>query len=351
MLAPILLLTAALAGPPSGPKPVAPLKVVASLTTYGAIAREIVGDRATVTSIAKGDEDPHFVQPKPSFVSLLRDADLFVATGLDLELWVPALLDRAGNRKIQEGGPGYVAAYKGITLLEVPTNLSRSAGDIHVDGNPHIHTDPLNGIIIARNILAGLQKVSPQDGQYFAQREQDFEKRVLEATMGAELVQILTPATAFGLLQSDKLYGFLGQQKYQGKPLLDRLGGWLDQAQVLRGKEMACYHKEWAYFSNRFKITCVTYIEAKPGIPPTPGHVQEVIALMRERKIPVLFASNYFDRKQIQQVAERTGAKAVIVSENAEGEPGVNTYFDLVSSWINGLTAAYKDVALTKGAS
>jgi len=351
MLAPILLLAAALAGPPSRPGPAAPLKVVASLPTYGAIAREIVGDRASVTSIAKGDEDPHFVQPKPSFVSLLRNADLFITTGLDLELWVPALLDRAGNRKIQEGGPGYVPAYRGITLLEVPTSLSRSAGDIHVDGNPHIHTDPLNGIIIARNILAGLQKVSPQDGQYFAQREQDFERRVLEATMGQELVQILTPATAFSLLQNDKLYGFLGQQKYQGKPLLDRLGGWLKEGQVLRGKEMACYHKEWAYFSNRFKITCVTFIEAKPGIPPTPGHVQEVIALMRERKIPVLFASNYFDRKQIQQVAERTGAKAVIVSENAEGEPGVNTYFELISSWIDGLTPAYKDVALNPGAS
>ncbi|HKG32761.1 MAG TPA: metal ABC transporter substrate-binding protein, partial [Gemmatimonadales bacterium] len=186
-----------------------PLRVVTSLTTYGAIAREIVGDRGTVTSIAQGDEDPHFVQPKPSFVRILRDADMFVTTGMDLELWVPALLDRAGNRKIQEGGPGYVAAYRGITLLEVPMSLSRSAGDIHVDGNPHIHTDPLNGIIIARNILAGLQKVSPQDGQYFAQREQDFERRVLEATMGQELVQILTPATAFSLLQSDKLYGFL----------------------------------------------------------------------------------------------------------------------------------------------
>jgi zinc/manganese transport system substrate-binding protein len=351
MLAPMLLLATALAGPPSRPEPAVPLKVVASLTTYGAIAREIVGDRGSVSSIARGDEDPHFVQPKPSFVSLLRDADLFVTTGLDLELWAPALLDRAGNRKIQEGGPGYVAAYRGITLLEVPTSLSRSAGDIHVEGNPHIHTDPLNGILIARNILAGLQKVSPQDGQYFAQREQDFERRVLEATMGAELVQILTPATAFSLLQSDKLHGFLTQQKYQGKPLLDRLGGWLEQAQVLRGKEMVCYHKEWAYFSKRFKISCVTYIEAKPGIPPTPGHVQDVIALMRERKIPVLFASNYFDRKQIQQVAERTGAKPIVVAENTEGEAGVNTYFELVGSWVDGLTAAYEDVALTPGAS
>src|SRR3954463_11971980 len=191
-----------------------PLRVVTSLTTYGAIAREIVGDKGTVTSIAQGNEDPHFVQPKPSFVAVLRNADLFVTTGMDLELWVPALLDRAGNRKILEGGPGYIAAYRGIQLLEVPTSLSRSEGDIHVDGNPHIHTDPLNGIIIARNILAGLQKVSPENSALFATREQDFEKRVLEATMGPQLVAVLTPATAFELLRNDKLYDFASKQKY-----------------------------------------------------------------------------------------------------------------------------------------
>jgi ABC-type Zn uptake system ZnuABC Zn-binding protein ZnuA len=341
---------AAALGTPSAP-PAPRLKVVASLTTYGAIAREIVGDRATVTAIAQGDEDPHFVQPKPSFVALLRDADLFVTTGLDLELWVPALLDRAGNRKVQEGGPGYVPAYQGITLLEVPTSLSRSAGDIHVDGNPHIHTDPLNAILIARNILAGLQRVTPADGPAFAQREQDFEKRILEATMGAELVQILTPGTAFNLLQSDKLHDFLGRQQYQGKPLADRLGGWLEQTETLRGKEMACYHKEWAYFSHRYEVACVAYIEAKPGIPPTPRHVQEVIALMKERKIPVLFAANYFSRSQIQQVAQKTGAQAVIVPENTDGAPGVRTYFDLMNTWISGLTAAFKNVAVNAGAS
>ncbi|MBW8838592.1 MAG: hypothetical protein JF602_01865, partial [Gemmatimonadetes bacterium] len=130
--------------------------------------------------------------------------------------------------------------------------LSRSQGDIHVDGNPHIHTDPLNGIIIARNILGGLKRVSPDNADYFAGREQDFEKRVLEATMGQVLVSILTPATAYSLLDSDKLLDFLSTQKYQGKPLADRLGGWLKQGQAFRGKEMACYHKEWAYFSHRF---------------------------------------------------------------------------------------------------
>jgi zinc/manganese transport system substrate-binding protein len=334
-----LLLAGAMAGPP---------KIVTSLPTYASIAREIVRDQATVTAIAQGDEDPHFVQPKPSFVALLRDADLFVTTGLDLELWVPALLDRAGNRNILEGGPGFVPAYKGITLLEVPTSLSRSQGDIHVDGNPHIHTDPLNGIIIARNILAGLQRVSPENAQLFASREQDFEKRVLDATMGSKLVEILTPATAYNLLRTEKLYEFIAKQKYQGQPLLGQLGGWLKQAESFRGKEMACYHKEWAYFSSRFDIDCITYIEAKPGIPPTPGHVQEVIQLMKQRKTPVLFASNYFDRKQIQQVAERTGATAVIVPENTGGAPGVNSYFDLVNSWVGGLAAAFHGTALSK---
>jgi ABC-type Zn uptake system ZnuABC Zn-binding protein ZnuA len=274
-------------------------------------------------------------------VARLRDADLFITTGLDLELWVPALLDRAGNRKVSEGGPGYVPAHEGITLLEVPVSLSRAAGDIHADGNPHIHTDPLNGIIIARNVLAGLRRVSRENAAYFTAREQDFERRVLEATMGAELVRILTPGTAYSLLQSDRLDDFLARQQYQGKPLSDLLGGWLKQGAVFRGKEIACYHKEWAYFSHRFGVTCAEYIEAKPGIPPTPRHVQEVIALMKERKIPALFAANYFDRRQIATVAERTGAAPVIVPESTDGAPGVNTYFDLVNTWITSLAAAF----------
>jgi ABC-type Zn uptake system ZnuABC Zn-binding protein ZnuA len=321
--------------------PAAQVKVVTSLTTYGSIAREIVGDRGTVTSIAQGDENPHFVQPKPSFVALLRDADLFVTTGLDLELWVPTLLDRAGNRKIMEGGPGYVAAYVGITLVEVPVSLSRAGGDIHADGNPHIHTDPINGIIIGRNILAGLLKVDAANADYYRARELDFEKRILEATIGKELVGVLTPATAFNLLKTGQFDGFVARTMLHGKPLSDQLGGWLKAGADFRGKEMVCYHKEWSYFSVRFQVTCVAFVEAKPGIPPTPGHVEEVIALMKERQVPVLFATNYYPRSQIEQVAAKTGAAAVVVPENTFGAPGVTTYFDLVNTWVTGLAAGF----------
>jgi ABC-type Zn uptake system ZnuABC Zn-binding protein ZnuA len=241
---------------------------------------------------------------------------------------------------VRENGPGFVAAFRGITLLEVPTSLSRSQGDIHVDGNPHIHTDPINAIIIARNILEGLKRVSPASADFFTAREKDFEDRVLKATFGDELVRIVTPATLFDLARTDKLTSFL-QTPYQGKPLAARMGGWMLQSMPFRGKDMVCYHKEWAYFSHRYGVDCVEYIEAKPGIPPTPRHVQDVIAMMRERHIPVLFASNYFDHSQIRQVAERTGAVPVIVPENTHGAPGVETYFDLMSTWITQLARGF----------
>jgi ABC-type Zn uptake system ZnuABC Zn-binding protein ZnuA len=332
-----LLLGLSVAGTP--PR-TAPVKVVTSLTTYASIAREIVGDRGTVSSIATGDENPHYVQPKPSFVPLLADADVFVTTGLDLELWGPALLDKAGNPRVTEGGPGYVAAYVGIPLLGVPTSFSRSQGDIHVFGNPHIWTEPLNGVQIARNILTVLKRVSPENADYFTAREKDFEDRIYRALYGDELVTILGGQSLADLDRQGKLLEFLHQRSYKGAPLSERLGGWLKQSLVFRGKEMACYHKEWDYFSREFGIPCVEYIEPKPGIPPTPKHVREVIDLMRQRQVQVLMSPGYFDRNQIRQVAERTGAKAVVVPSNTGGSAGMNTYFDLITLWVSQLADA-----------
>ena len=298
MLKPILLLLS----PPATP-PAAPVKVVTSLTTYAAIAREITGDRGTVSSIAVGDENPHYVQPKPSFVPTLarrrsvrhhRSRSGAVGAGAARQ---------GGQSRVTEGGPGYVAAYTGIDLLDVPTSFSRTQGDIHVYGNPHIWTDPLNAVHIARNILAGLKRVAPADADYFTAREQDFEDRMYKALFGEELVQLLGGATLADLDRQGKLFDFLKARQYQGAPLLNRLGGWLKQALPFRGTQMACYHKEWDYFSREFEVTCFDYIEPKPGIPPTPRHVQEIIVGMKEKHIPVLFSTNYYDRNQVLEVA------------------------------------------------
>ena len=328
--------------PPPVRAPVADkVKVVTSLTTYGAIAREIVGDRGIVSSIATGDENPHYVQPKPSFVPLLGQADVFVTTGLDLELWVPALLDKANNPRVTEGGPGYVAAYAGIDLLDVPTTFSRSQGDIHVYGNPHIWTSPLNAVQIARNILTGLKRVSPENGEYFSQREKDFEYRIYQALFGNELVTLIGGPTLADLDRQGRLLDFLKAKQYQRAPLINRLGGWLKEAMPFRGKPVACYHKEWDYFSREYDVLCVDYIEPKPGIPPTPGHVLEVINEMRTQHIQVLLSTNYYDRNQVREVAQKTGAKAVIVPSNTGGAAGINTYFDLMNLWISELAHAF----------
>ena len=338
MLTSLSLLLALHGVPPRAGNPV---RVVTSLTTYAAIAREVVGERGTVTSIANGDENPHYVQPKPSFVPTLSQADLFVTTGLDLELWVPALLDKANNTKVTEGGPGYVAAYAGIDLLDIPTSFSRAQGDIHVYGNPHIWTDPMNAVQIARNILTGLRRVSPENAEYFSGREKDFEDRIYRALFGDELVKLLGAQPLADLNRQGKLFDFLKSRQYQGAPLMDRLGGWLKQAMPFRGKSVACYHKEWDYFSREYGLPCIDYIEPKPGIPPTPGHVLEVINEMRERHIQVLLSTNYYDHNQVLEVAHKTGAKAVIVPSNTNGAPGINSYFDLMNLWITELARAF----------
>ncbi|MBI2073247.1 MAG: zinc ABC transporter substrate-binding protein [Gemmatimonadetes bacterium] len=337
-------LAAALVAPPGPPGPDAPdpVRVVTSLTTYAAIAREIAGDKADVVAIAQGDENPHFVQPRPSFVLTLRRADMFVVTGLDLELWAPALLDKANNPKLASGAPGFVTAYNGIALLDVPEAVSRAHGDIHVYGNPHLWTDPANAIVIGRNILTGLKRIAPEHTTYFEERYQAWKDRVIRAYVGDDLVQLLGADAIANLGEQGKLFAFLSTQQYQGQPLLSRAGGWLKQGEGFRGQKMVCYHKEWDYFSRAFGVPCVDYIEPKPGIPPTPRHVAQIIDLMKRDNIKVLFSTNYYDRGQVETVAARTNATAVIVPSNAGGAPGTDTYIDLVNTWVKQLATAFR---------
>lgn len=316
-------------------------RVVTSLTTYASIAREIVGERGEVTAIANGAENPHFVTPRPSLILQVRRADLFVVTGLDLELWIPAIEDKANNPSVRPGAAGYVTAASGVELLDIPESVSRSGGDIHAFGNPHIWTSPVNAITIGANILAGLKRVAPENADYYDQRYAAWKDRILRALAGDEIVELLEADVVFNLARSRQLLDFLASQTYEGTPLSDRLGGWLKQAEPFRGGHMVCYHKEWDYFSRAFGVSCDTYIETKPGIPPTPRHVADVIELMKQRRLHVLFSTNYFDRKQVRSVAERTAATAVIVPANTLGAPDIETYEDLVDLWVTELSAAF----------
>ena len=318
------------------------IQVVATLPTYASIAREITGDLAEVSSIARGDEDAHFVNARPSFAQLLQGADLFVSTGLDLELWVPSLLQRANNSAIVEGAPGNIAAYSGIELLDVPDNLSRAGGDVHVFGNPHIHTDPINGIQIARNILAGLQRVDSKNAATYARREKDFETRVLQRLYGERLVDMLGEEALLSLSRSHQFWRFAAGQTFEGRPLTAYVGGWLGEAAPFRGKQMACYHKNWAYFSARFEIPCATYVEPKPGIPPSPGHVRDLISYIQDHSIPVLWAATYYSGRQVEQVAARAGAAGQRVPMSVGGAPGVDTYFDLFDRLVGCLAGAFQ---------
>ena len=317
--------------------------VVTTLPTYAAIAREVTGDLAEVEAIARGDEDPHFVNPRPSFAAKVQHADLFVATGLDLELWVPAILDRANNSKVDDGGPGNVVAYAGVTLLEVPDSPSRAGGDVHVFGNPHIHTDPINAIIIARNIAAGLERIDPVNAPTYNANLADFERRVMERLFGERIIELLGAETIFPLARNYQLWDFLQSQSYEGRPLTEYLGGWLAQAEPFRDTRMVCYHKNWAYLSARFRIGCAMYVEPKPGIPPSPGHVREVIDFIAAENIVVLFAANYFSHSQVERVASRANVKELIVPEHVEGAEGIDDYISLVDLWISRLAAAYAD--------
>jgi len=317
------------------------LRVVTTLPTYAAIATEVAGDLAEVESIARGDEDPHFVNPRPSFAVRVQRADLFVVTGLGLELWVPAILDRANNAKVNEGGPGHLVAYSGIKLLEIPENLSRSGGDVHVFGNPHVHTDPINGILIARNIATGLKRVDGGNAGTYDANLAAFERRVMVRLFGERLVELLGAETIFNLARNYEFWDFAQQQTFEGKPLTEHLGGWLAAGAKFRNQRMVCYHKNWAYFSARFKIECAIYVEPKPGIPPSPSHVREVIDFIETENIGVLFAANYFSRSQVERVASRTGIKSVMVPEHVAGEDGVDDYITLVDTWVSRLAAAF----------
>ena len=318
-----------------------PVKVVTTLPAYASIAKFVGGERVQAQSISRGDEDAHFVKPKPSYALMLKDADLFVTTGLDLELWAPVLVDKSGNRKIREGQPGYVNASQGVPLVDVPRNPSREAGDIHIYGNPHIHTSPLNARFIARNIAAGLKRVDAQGAAVYDKNLVEFNRRLDRALYGDQLPAILGSATLDNLARQGKLIPFLQQKDYKGKKLIDLLGGWMGKSLSFRGKEVVTYHQNWAYFTRLFGLDVVGDVEPKPGIPPSARHVHQLIENMKQKDVKVVLAPSYYPPNEAKAIAERTGASAVIVPLGPTSTQA-DAYFNLIDSWVNQLAQAYR---------
>ena len=318
------------------------LSVVASLTIYRDIAKEILGDHGEVASIAEARQDAHFVQAKPSYSMMLSRADLLLDTGLDLEMWMPAVIDKSRNPNIREGQNGYVSVSTGVPMLEVPDNPSRAGGDIHIFGNPHVHTDPLRTVIVANNIKIGLQKVDPGGTAYYEERFQDFKKRIHERLFGAELVGLVGGDKLAELEMAHELQPFLDSNQMGGQPLATRLGGWMQAAQCLRGKKIVAYHLNWIYFTDRFGIQIVNYVERRPGIPPSAAHVADLVAQMRKEDIRVLWVADYFDERIPNLLAERTGAKFLYVPLYT-GEASTPDYFSLVDGWIQTMRSGFPD--------
>jgi len=321
-----------------------PLRVVTTLPDYADIAKSIGGDRVEVQAIVHGEQDAHYIRPKPSFVTMVRRADVLIDTGLDLEMWLPTVIDKSGNAKIRSGQVGYVAVAKGLDLLEKPEVVSRIEGGVHLYGNPHITCSPVNVRGVARNIAAGLIKNDPAGEAEYAKRRDAFIRDLDERLFGKVLVDILGGDTLADLAGKGRLLSFLEEQTYEDKPLLEQLGGWMKQMLPLRGKPIVTYHKNWVYFVTLFDLEEAGTVEPKPGIPPSPRHVLELTDMMRTRRIGLILAANYFDEHKIRTVASRVDAEAVIVPLYVGGNEGVDDYFALVDCWVNSLLDAARRI-------
>jgi len=311
-----------------------PLTIVCSFSDYATIVQAIVKDKGVVDFIASGEQDPHFVPPKPSFAMKLKDADMWITTGMDLEGWSTTLLDKARNKNIMDGAVGFVSVSDGIKILQKIEKGDRTEGDVHLMGNPHINTGPLNWKVIAHNITIGLMKVNPENASFYEQNRDEFCDKVDKALFGEELVNMFGGETLSKMLENKTLFPFL-ERDYQGTKLSEKLGGWLKKAMPIRDKKVIAYHKNWAYFCETIGLSIVGYIEPKPGIPPSAKHVQDMIRLIGEQEIKLMLVASYFERKSPEMIQGKTGIKALFLPLFVSGIEGVDDNFELVDYWID----------------
>ena len=278
------------------------INVITATQDLAALGAEIGGDRIAIESIAKGYQDPHFVEPKPSFLLKLQRADLLAVVGLQLEIgWLPPLITQSGNQKVQVGANGYLDMSQFCQILEIPAGqVTRAEGDVHPLGNPHYWLNPANGRRIAKAFQNKFSEMRPADAAYFAQRFSDFDKRLAEAEKR-----------------------------------------WDAAMAPYRGRKVITYHRSWPNFCERFGLNVVDYVEPKPGIPPTPSHTLEVINTMKRDGIKLILVEPYFDLRTPNSIAQAVGGTVLVLLPSVGGVKEVNDYFQLFDYDINLLTTAF----------
>jgi zinc/manganese transport system substrate-binding protein len=279
----------------------AKLNVVATTGDLGAIARAIGGDHIELAVLGKPTEDPHFVDAKPSFIVKLNHADVVIEGGAELEIgWLPALLDQARNSKIVSGAPGHISCATGVPLLDVPATLDRSRGDIHAAGNPHYVIAPSNGKIVAKNIAEGFCANDPKSADFYRANLKKFDDEI-----DAKLVE------------------------------------WHKALDPFKGRSIVAYHDSWPYFAKEFGLKIDLFLEPKPGIPPTPAHLADVIMKMKQEDARVIIVDPYLNRRTAETVARDVNAWIVDVTQFPGGVSGTEGgYIPMVDQLVKKLAQA-----------
>jgi zinc/manganese transport system substrate-binding protein len=307
-----------------------PLRVVTSVPDLADLVRRVGGDEVEVESLVRGPQDPHFIDPRPTFVRRLHDADLYVEMGLQLEIgWSPVLLQSARNPKVRPGGEGYVDASRAIVPLEVPRGvLDRSLGDVHAGGNPHYLSDPLNGLRVARLLAERLSAARPAAAAKFTANTTTFERTLLERLVGGEVAARVPAAELVEAIEGDRLSG--------------PFGGWLGQLSSAHGVLAVQDHRLWPYFAHRFGLELVGELEPIPGIAPTTAHLTEIVELVKTRHVRLLLASPYFDPRHARTVADRTGIPVVTLAHQTGALPGADDYLATVDLNVRAVAEALR---------
>lgn len=279
----------------------AELNVVASLPDFGAIAEAIGGDAVKVTTIARGSEDPHFVDARPSFVRALNRADLLIEGGADLEAgWLPTLVNAARNGKILGAERGRLVLASAVKVLDVPPQaIDRSMGDVHAGGNPHYWLDPRNGKMLAEKIAAKLSELDPGNS----------------ATFGKNLASF-------------------------GARLDAKWAEWQKKMEPLRGTKMITYHKSFEYLASAFGLEIVGQLEPKPGIEPSASHIHQLVQNAQAAGVKLVVIEPFRPRRAAEQVAEAMGARVVVLPDKTASTPEAKDYLSLFDSIVKKLTEA-----------